>query len=244
MGIYVTNERGLQNVKNIYIASDAFVNEYLQSFTWLKGDGNNFIAAYRPIPGSNINKSKDITMRAIVKIDDLRDIGKRTALSGASSVIDGIRGRYLSIAFYRKDADTFSVGYFGCVDASKELEFFGDYHIGDVLDIEGAETTLKVNGITYNKTTEEMARNLSIMAVLHSADVLGDKKFNASVSRLQYIAKGVVYSDLIPAKVIKELPAELSYTNVSMPVGTVGMWDKINEKFLTSASTNNWILTN
>lgn len=243
MGIYV-NQSGLRQVKNIYIASNAYINEYLQSYKWLKADGTNFIGAYRPIAGSNTNQSKDITLKATVKVDALRDIGKRTALSGASNVIDNIRGRYLCIAFYRKDADTFSVGYFGSVSNAEELEFFGDYHIGDTLDIEGTEKTLTINGVTYHKTTEELARNLSMMAVLHSADALGDKKYNASISRIQYIAKGVLYSDLSPAKVVKELPAELSYNNIIVPVGTAGMWDNCNKKFLTSASTNNWILTN
>lgn len=244
--IYTNKSGVMTQISNILSVSNAYINDYLMAYKWLKADGTNIIGAYRPIAGSNVNKSKDITLKAKVKVDSLRDIGRRTALSGASSVIDNIRGRYLSIFFYRIDDNNFSVGYAGCVSNDLEMEVFGQYHIGDVLDIVGTEKTLTINGVVYNKTIEEMnTRNLSMMTVLHSADVLRDQKYNGQIANLQYITSdGIVQSDLTPAKVVVDLPAELSYNNIIVPAGTAGMWDSVNNKFLTSANPNNWILTN
>lgn len=226
------------------------INEYLERYNWLQADGSKYISAYRPIAGTNINKTNNITLRAIVKVDSLTSaIGAVTALSGGSTMYayNGVdtRYRWLSIAFKRLDANTFSVGYFGCNRATECTEFFDTYHIGDTLTIEGTEKTLTINGVTYNKTVAEEDKNLSMVAVLHSATVLGDKPYNAQIARFEYIANGTTYSSLIPAKIIKELPVELAYSDKTpRTVGTVGMWDIKNQKFLTSNDANYWSVNN
>lgn len=226
------------------------INEYLERYNWLQADGSKFITAYRPIAGSNINKSKDVTIRAVVKVDSLTSaIGKTTAICGASvaETIDGVTVRYrlLNIVLYRIDETTFSVAYYGSVPTTSEAEYFGTYHLGDTLTIEGTEKTLTINGVTYNKTVaENNTRNLSNVAVLQSAAVLGDKPYNAQIARFEYIANGTTYSSLVPAKVIKELPAELSYDKTVKAVGTVGMWDLKNKLFMTSSTDNYWSVNN
>lgn len=224
------------------------INEYIEGYNWLQADGRSIINAYRPISNSNTYKSKDITIRAVVKVDSLTSaIGKTTAVCGGSATetIDGVtvKYRFLNIVLYRIDETTFSVAYYGCVPTS-EAEYFGTYHIGDTLTIEGTEKTLTINGVTYNKTiTENNTRNLSYLSVFQSSAAL-DKPYNAQIARFEYIANGTTYSSLVPAKVIKELPAELAYDKKVKAVGIVGMWDTINNKFLTSDNINNWSLSN
>ena len=44
------------------------INEYLEQYTWLQADGKTYISAYRPIPGSNTNKSSNVTLKAVLKV--------------------------------------------------------------------------------------------------------------------------------------------------------------------------------
>lgn len=226
----------------------SYINEYIEGYNWLQADGRNIINAYRPMASSNTYKSKDVTIRAVVKVDSLTSaIGKTTAVCGGSATetIDGVtvKYRFLNIVLYRIDETTFSVAYYGCVPTT-EAEYFGTYHIGDTLTIEGTEKTLTINGVTYNKTiTENNTRNLSYLSVFQSSAAL-DKPYNAQIARFEYIANGTTYSSLVPAKVIKELPAELAYDGKVKAVGTVGMWDIKNQKFLTSSDANYWSVNN
>ncbi len=225
------------------------INEYLERYNWLQADGNKIINAFRPIAGSNTYKSKDVAIRAIIKVDSLTSaIGKTTAVCGASAVytIDDVSVRYkfLNIVLYRIDETTFSVAYYGAVPTSK-TEYFGTYHLGDTLTIEGTEKTLTINGVTYNKTVvEDNTKNLNNVGVLQSAAVLGDKPYNAQIARFEYVANGTTYSSLVPVKVIKELPTDLAYDGTIKEVGVVGMWDTINQKFLTSSAANYWSVNN
>lgn len=225
------------------------INEYLERYNWLKADGSKIINAYRPIAGSNTFKTKDVTIKTTIKVDSLTSaIGKTTSVCGASAAytVDGvsIRYKFLNIVLYRIDETTFSVGYYGAVPTT-ETEYFGTYHLGDTLIIEGTEKTLTINGVTYNKTiAEDNTRNLSNVGVLQSAAVLGDKPYAGQIAKFEYIANGIVYSSLIPTKVIKELPTELSYDGNVKAVDTIGMWDLINEKFMTSSTDNGWTINN
>ncbi len=216
------------------------INEYLEGYDWLKGDGTNSIAAYRPIPGSNTYKSADVTLRAVLKVDELSTKGDINGVSGASLMTGDVRYRNLSIALKKLEDGRFAVGYFGCQPITNEKEFFGSYSLGSVLEIEGTEKSVTINGVTYDKTAEERGQNLSTVAVLHSATVLGDKAYIGQIARFEYIAGGTVFSSLIPAKATQDLPADMAYDGKEKAVGTVGMWDTVNEKFLTSSSANSW----
>lgn len=227
----------------------AEINEYLERHNWLRADGSKYSASYRPIAGSNTYKSKNVTMRTIIKVDSLNStVGSTTSVFGSSGLYDGVRQRQINLVLKRLDNTTFTVGYFSCAEKDLALDnnsFVGTFNIGDTLEIEASEGTITINGTVYNNPVSSIqTMNLVNFHVLYSGSSNGDKQYSAQIARVEYIADGTTYSSLVPAKVIKELPIELSYDGKVKDVGTVGMWDLKNEKFLTSSADNNWSVNN
>lgn len=224
------------------------INEYLERYNWLQADGSKYSVAYRPIAGSNTYKSKDVTMRTIIKVDSLNAIGSTTSVFGSSGLYNDVRQRQINLVLKRLDNTTFTVGYFSCAEKDLALDnssFVGTFNIGDTLEIEANENTITINGTVYNNPVSSIqTMNIVNFHVLYSGSSNGDRQYNAQIARVEYIANGTTYSSLVPAKVIKELPAELSYDKKVKAVGTVGMWDLKNKLFMTSSTDNYWSVNN
>lgn len=224
------------------------VNEYIEGYNWLNGDGSNYSVSFRPISGSNTFKSANITMRSIIKVDTLNPVGSTTSVFGSSGSINTIRHRLINLVIKALTANTFSIGYFSCASKDSALDdnnFVGNFNIGDTLVIEANENNIIINGVNYNNPVNSVqSMNLVNYHILNSGGSNGDRGYNAKLSKLEYEADGTIYSSVIPAKIKKELPVELSYDNTTKEVGTVGLWDTINNKFLTSNNINKWVLSN
>lgn len=224
------------------------INEYLERYNWLQSDGSKYTVSYRPIVGSNTYKSKDVTMKTIIKVDSLNAIGSTTSVFGSSGLYNDVRQRQLNLVLKRLDDTTFAVGYFSCAEkdlASDNNSFVGTFNIGDTLNIEANENTITINDTVYtNPVSSIQTMNLVNFHILYSGSSNGDKQYNAQIAKVEYIANDTTYSLLVPAKVTKELPIELSYDEKVKAIGTIGMWDLKNEKFMTSSTDNNWSVNN
>ncbi|MCQ2250600.1 MAG: hypothetical protein MJZ66_05770 [Bacteroidales bacterium] len=219
------------------------INEYLEGYDWLRGDGSRYVPAYRVIPGSNTYKSKDVSIRAIIRPTALNyAAGTLVNVCGCSGSVDGVRYRQMNICLKVVDSNTYQVGYFSCVSNAdtSALQFFGNYKVGEILEIEGNENSLTVNGVEYAIANESIQMNMPTFIALYSGSSNGGRSYAGEISKLEYLANGTVYSSLMPAKVVKELPAEMAYDGISKAVDTIGFWDSVNEKFLTSKDANGW----
>lgn len=222
---------------------DRKINEFLVSADWLIGDGSRYVGAFRPISASNTYTSADVTIKAKIKVHNLGyNVGTVINICGSSISSDGIRYRKTNIALRVLSSSTFEVGYFSAVaNVAEELKFYGVFNVGDTLSIEGNDNTLSINGQSY---TIGNANNYSLklvdLVVLYAGSSNGGRAFAGQLASLQYWAKGTCYSSLIPSVVTAELPASMVNTATAQAVGSVGLWDEKNQRFLTSAAANTW----
>ncbi len=219
------------------------INEYLERADWLVGDGSHYISSYRPIAGSNTNKAPDVTIKAKLCVSQFAStVGTVTNICGSSIVSDGVRFRKSNLAIRAKSAYTFEVGYFAAVaNVAEDLKFYGEYSMDDVLTIEATAQSMTINGKTYTLENENNnTLSLVDLIVLYSGSSNGGRAYGGDIAYLEYWSKGVCNSQLVPCKVTKELPASMVNTATAQAVGSVGLWDTKNEKFLTSSAANTW----
>lgn len=218
-----------------------YINEYVEAYRWLKGDGYN--SAFVQV--SDTLSCDDITVYAKLRVSD---IDSRTGvvgnICGNAGSSDGSSYRLLNLAIKTIDPQTFEVGYFGAVKSSaSNLHWYGRFQVGDILDIKANANEITINGVSYKmENVNNNTLSKTSIYVLSSGSYNYGECYKGEIASLRFVKAGSDICSFQPCKSIKELPSSMVYSNSAVPIDSAGFWDIINNKYLNQSSGRTWLV--